>query len=283
MVGYAIAKTGGFSTYDLELETGGKIAAAAINAKGGVLGRQIKIIDCDTTSQLAQSGPLRAAADLEGRHRDHRHVRLRLRRRSQSRCCGRKACSRWASPVTRASATTASARPCSTSIRVRTPRAPLRPSSPTPRAGASRTSSPTRSTPIRRRSRRTSITRWKELSGGDVAGQDLFLNSDASIATQVSRLRAANPDVIVISSFPPGGASAIKQIRAAGIDTPIVTDEAFDGSSWIWPCRISATSFIPNLVSNGDGNDPSAGGQQVLQVDFKKLLGEEARCSLRTR
>ena len=32
IVGYAIAKTGGFSTYDLELETGGKIAAAALYA-----------------------------------------------------------------------------------------------------------------------------------------------------------------------------------------------------------------------------------------------------------
>ncbi len=70
--------------------------------------------------------------------------------------------------------------------------------------------------------------------GGTVVGQDTFENADASIASQITRLRNQSPapDVIAMCSYPPGGASAIKQIRAAGIDTPIVACVGMDGDYW---------------------------------------------------
>ena len=34
-------------------------------------------------------------------------------------------------------------------------------------------------------------------------------------------------------SYPPGGAAAIKQIRAAGIDVPIQGPGSFDGTYWL--------------------------------------------------
>jgi len=34
-------------------------------------------------------------------------------------------------------------------------------------------------------------------------------------------------------SYPPGGAAAIKQIRAAGIDVPIAVSSTFDGTYWM--------------------------------------------------
>jgi branched-chain amino acid transport system substrate-binding protein len=273
IVGYAIAKTGGFSTYDLELETGGKIAAAAINAKGGVLGSQIKIIDCDTTSQLAQSGPCaqqliskgaqviigtsdydfgggadRAAAaksllafGMAGDPRLGYHgvgptvFNLYQGSNAEGAVAAELAYNKgWRKPYMLTDTINSYPKTVSTNFAIR----------------------------------------WKELTGKGVAGQDLFLNSDASIATQVSRIRAANPDVILIASFPPGGASAIKQIRAAGINTPIVTDEAFDGSSWISAVPNLSNVYIPNLAS-GDGNDPSPTVNKFF-VDFKKFTGKKA-------
>jgi branched-chain amino acid transport system substrate-binding protein len=273
IVGYSIAKTGGFATYDLELETGGKLAAAAINAKGGVLGHQIKIIDCDTTSQLAQSGPCaqkligqgaqviigtsdydfgggadRAAAakgllafGMAGDPRLGYHgvgptvFNLYQGSNAEGAVAAELAYSKgWRKPYVLTDTINSYPKTVSTNFAVR----------------------------------------WKELTGKGVAGQDLFLNSDPSIATQVSRIRAANPDVILIASFPPGGASAIKQIRAAGINTPIVTDEAFDGSSWISAVPNLSNVYIPNLAS-GDGNDPSAAVNQFF-VDYKKFAGSKA-------
>jgi branched-chain amino acid transport system substrate-binding protein len=73
---------------------------------------------------------------------------------------------------------------------------------------------------------------WEHL-GGELAGQADFKNEDPSIATQLGEIKRSGADAINISSYPPGGASAIKQIRAAGIDLPITTPSAFDGTFWL--------------------------------------------------
>jgi branched-chain amino acid transport system substrate-binding protein len=96
---------------------------------------------------------------------------------------------------------------------------------------------------------------WEKL-GGTIAGSADFENSDESVAGQVSELRGADPDGVVMCSYPPGGAAAIKQIRAAGIDIPILGPSAFDGTFWL--------KGIPNtedvyFTSNGSTYDPPDG------------------------
>lgn len=73
---------------------------------------------------------------------------------------------------------------------------------------------------------------WEHL-GGKLAGQADFKNEDLSIASQIAEIKRSGADSINLSSYPPGGASAIKQIRAAGIDLPIATPSAFDGTFWL--------------------------------------------------
>ena len=60
---------------------------------------------------------------------------------------------------------------------------------------------------------------WKDL-GGTIADQDVFMNQDPSIASQIARIKGSGAEVIYLCSLPPGGASAVRQIRAAGIDLP---------------------------------------------------------------
>jgi branched-chain amino acid transport system substrate-binding protein len=93
---------------------------------------------------------------------------------------------------------------------------------------------------------------WEKL-GGTIAGSADFENEDESIASQVSELRNAGADAVAMCSYPPGGAAAIKQIRAAGIDVPILGPGAFDGTFWL--------EGIPDLskiyaTSNGSAYDP---------------------------
>lgn len=73
---------------------------------------------------------------------------------------------------------------------------------------------------------------WEHF-GGKLAGQADFKNEDLSIASQIAEIKSSGADAINISSYPPGGAAAIKQIRAAGIDLPITTPSAFDGTFWL--------------------------------------------------
>jgi branched-chain amino acid transport system substrate-binding protein len=95
---------------------------------------------------------------------------------------------------------------------------------------------------------------WEKLGGGAIAGTADFKNSDPSIATQINAIKESDADAINISSYPPGGAAAIKQIRAAGIDLPITATSAFDGVFWTKGVPDTSNIFV---TLNGSAYDPT--------------------------
>ena len=103
-------------------------------------------------------------------------------------------------------------------------------------------------------------------TGGKIVGQDTFKNDDPSIATQITRLRAVNPapDVIEICSYPPGGASAVRQIRAAGVTTPIASDNAMDGTYWLNAVPDLSDFYFASLGSIV-GGDPRPGINELRE------------------
>ncbi len=107
---------------------------------------------------------------------------------------------------------------------------------------------------------------WEKL-GGSIAGSVDFENSDESVASQVNELRGADADAVVMCSYPPGGAAAIKQIRAAGIDIPILGPTAFDGTFWLK--GISNTDDI-YVTSNGSIYDPPDEATAKLLERFER-------------
>ncbi len=72
--------------------------------------------------------------------------------------------------------------------------------------------------------------RWEEL-GGRVVGEDSFPGGDnVSIRSQATKLKnASGVDFIYLPTWNPGGPAAIRQLRAAGVDLPIVGPSALDG------------------------------------------------------
>lgn len=106
---------------------------------------------------------------------------------------------------------------------------------------------------------------WKHLGGGEIAGTAYFKNSDASIATQIDQIKASDADSINISSYPPGGASAMRQIRAAGIGLPITAPSAFDGTFWLKGVPDSKDIYA---TLNGSAYDPTTPESARL---FRKL------------
>lgn len=83
--------------------------------------------------------------------------------------------------------------------------------------------------------------RWGELPGTKVAGKEVFKNTDPSIDVQITKIQSLSeePDFIILCSYPPGGATALRQLRAAGVDTPVIAGDAFSGSAWL--------ASVPNL------------------------------------
>ena len=98
-------------------------------------------------------------------------------------------------------------------------------------------------------------TAWTQL-GGSIAGQQTFLSSDPSIANQVSAVRDSDADVVIMCSYPPGGASAVRQVRTAGVDLPIIGGAAFDGTFWLEAIPDLSDFYYPTMVSSA-GDDPS--------------------------
>jgi branched-chain amino acid transport system substrate-binding protein len=90
--------------------------------------------------------------------------------------------------------------------------------------------------------------RWADL-GGTLAGETTYQNGDESAAAQVSAAQQANADVILVASYPPGGATLLRQLRAAGLTQPLLGSAAFDGTYW--------TDAVPGL---SDLTIPAAGG-----------------------
>jgi branched-chain amino acid transport system substrate-binding protein len=68
--------------------------------------------------------------------------------------------------------------------------------------------------------------------GGTVVGNDAFPGGDnVNISSQVARIKglATKPDFVYVASWNPGGATAIRQLREAGVDVPVVGPAALDG------------------------------------------------------
>jgi branched-chain amino acid transport system substrate-binding protein len=117
--------------------------------------------------------------------------------------------------------------------------------------------------------------RWKELAGPDgLLGKDTFGGEDPQIASQITRIKALpkQPDVLVLASFPPGGSSAMRQLRAAEIKQPLLLSESWDGDYWLEAVPSLSDAY---LVTYGSvfGNDTRP--EVVAFMDkFQKKFGE---------
>ena len=99
-------------------------------------------------------------------------------------------------------------------------------------------------------------TRWAKL-GGKLVGKDSFKQDDASIASQITRYQQAQTtggkvDFMMVCSYDGGAVSAIRQIRAAGIETPLGGGDSMDGDYW--------AKGIPHLNEHYTGTYGSAFG-----------------------
>jgi branched-chain amino acid transport system substrate-binding protein len=113
--------------------------------------------------------------------------------------------------------------------------------------------------------------RFEQL-GGKMLGEDVFKNDDPSVSSQVTRIKNLSPapDIIAISSYPPGGPGVMRQLRAAGIKSPIVGCAVFDGDYWLNAVPGLDNFYFPALMSLF-GNESDAKKQRVLEAYTAKF------------
>lgn len=114
---------------------------------------------------------------------------------------------------------------------------------------------------------------WKKM-GGEILGHDVYQNEDPTIQPQIDRIKALPkpPDLIENCSYVPGGASAIKQIRAAGINSAIGDGSSMSGTYWLNTVPNLSGHYVPEQASIY-GDDPRPA---VLEFNekYKAKYGE---------
>ncbi|QBR04387.1 amino acid ABC transporter substrate-binding protein (plasmid) [Paraburkholderia pallida] len=116
---------------------------------------------------------------------------------------------------------------------------------------------------------------WTRDGGKDaLVGSDVFKNDDPSIAAQITRLNSLpkKPDAIFLCSYTPGGASAVRQLRAAGITQPILGDTAMVDNYWLNAVPNLKNFYVPAFMSlYGDDPRPQ---MQAFVKDFTARWGQ---------
>jgi branched-chain amino acid transport system substrate-binding protein len=108
--------------------------------------------------------------------------------------------------------------------------------------------------------------------GGAIVGQDTFKGLDPTISSQITRLsdaiRTGGVDNIMLCSTNPGAASSVRQMRAAGIALPIMSGTAMDGTYWLNSTPGLKDFYLP--VQALTVNDPRPAVSEITAAYTKK-------------
>ncbi|GHU33839.1 ethanolamine utilization protein EutJ [Spirochaetia bacterium] len=66
-------------------------------------------------------------------------------------------------------------------------------------------------------------------NGGTVVAQESYLTGDVDFNAQITKIRSVNPDIVYLPDYYATVALIAKQLRAQGINTPIVGADGWDG------------------------------------------------------
>lgn len=115
---------------------------------------------------------------------------------------------------------------------------------------------------------------WREKLGLEILGHDVYQNADASIAAQITRIKSLpqEPDIIISCSYVPGGASALRQIRAAGINSALAGGSSMSGTYWLDSVPNLSGHFVPEQASiYGDDPRPEV---EEFNAKYEARFGE---------
>jgi len=123
--------------------------------------------------------------------------------------------------------------------------------------------------------------RWEKI-GGKVLGYDNFKQDDASIASQITRLKnvaadKGDPDLIHLCSYGAGAISAIRQLRGAGLDMAISGGDSMDGDYWT-PGIPGLNEHYTGTYASPFGDDPRERINEFFDR-YAEKYGERVCCS----
>ena len=276
VIGGALALTGGFSAYDLQNRVGSEIAIDDINGKGGVLGRPLKYVVEDTKSDLSVAPGV--ASDLLSKGAKAMIVQCDFDFGAPAALVAQEKNVPSFSCASSPKFGVQGVGPAAYDV-----------SPPSNEFGAGIAETAYNRLKARNAYVLTDTSlayskdecssfqnAWKQLPDAKTAGTATFVNSDTSVQAQVTKMNSANPkpDVIIVCSYLPGGPNVIRQIRAAGIKTPIISGGGMD-SRGAYSAIKGLSDYYILTYGSINGDDPRPEVNRLFQ-EFEKRNGKPA-------
>ncbi len=257
-IGFAIAKSGWMEAYDSPAATAAMIRIDEINAAGGLLGRQIKVVEADTRTDRAESA--KAGLDVLDQGAEMMVVSCDYDFGAPAALVaegeGMNSFFLCAEDV-KAGIQGVGPNSFSASVLAAVQGATMAEWAHAKREA--RSAYVLEDTFIEYNKGICTGFNWMfpQLEGAQIVGSDTFKNDDASIASQITRIKALpeQPDVIMLCSVMPGAAAAVRQLRAAGINSLILNGSAVDGSYWL-DATPDLSGFVVPVQGSIYGDDP---------------------------
>lgn len=273
-IGFAIAKSGWMEAYDTPATTAAKIRIDEINANGGLLGRQINWVEADTKTDRQQSA--KAGLQLIDEGADMMIVScdydFGAPAALSAEAEGMVSFFLCAEDV-KAGIQGVGPHSFSGSVLAAVQGATMAEWSHAKRKA--NTGYVLLDTTIEYNKGICSGFDWMfpQIEGTEIVGRDTFKNDDASIASQITRIKALpeEPDVIMLCSYIPGAASAVRQIRAAGINSLILNGSAVDGAYWL-NATPDLSRFVVPVQGSIYGDDPRP-AVEAFNKAYEKATG----------
>jgi len=114
-----------------------------------------------------------------------------------------------------------------------------------------------------------------EMYGGKVIAEDKYTQGDQDFSAQLARIQALKekPDVIFISSYMPDLGTIIRSLREVGIDTPIMGGDSYDDSGLFNALGEKFGNDIWFVTHSWMGPEAKAGMDKFL-ASYQKVIGE---------
>ncbi len=113
--------------------------------------------------------------------------------------------------------------------------------------------------------------------GGKVTGQDTFKIGSSDFSSQVTKIQNASPkpDVIFTSMFVPDSGTLLKQLRGAGVKTPLLGTDGDDD-----PLLVKTAGSAADGATFATHGFPTPGGPLASFLkDFETVTGKKAETS----
>ncbi|KKU13099.1 MAG: Receptor family ligand-binding protein [Parcubacteria group bacterium GW2011_GWC2_45_7] len=109
------------------------------------------------------------------------------------------------------------------------------------------------------------IERYKQL-GGEIVYDEGVLQDATDLRTQITKAKAANPEVLYFPVYPQNGVAGLKQIKQLGLTATVVGGDAFIEESIL---KLPEAEGV--LIMEGKTNNPDDFQAKVKQVSNKSI------------